>query len=620
LANMTFTNAIALKAPGTVDTGTNRVNSTGTISGSGSLNKQGTGTLVLSGSNTFSGGSFLNAGTLSFGSTDALGSGNLTFVSNSVLQSTANLNITNRVVINSGVTGTFDYGNYTMTNSGVISGAGNFLKSGNGALSLTASNTFSGTMQINAGTVDFGTNGSVAPTTVYLGFATNDRGIMRVQNGNTLNISGSSGMLIGVSGAGALYQSGGNINLTGSASAANFVVGMNSGAYGYYQLSGGSVSIKEFAVGSYAGNATGVLDVLGGSLVTEDYFFMNRGDGTGGAGQKSMVNVIGGTLQGGPGDLPGQQARYEPGRQQQHRDPEPEPGGLAGSGPDRGGRQPWHAGAEFQRRHAERRGHRGDADLGHEPDEPLRRRYDHRHRRPEPDDFRCHRRGGGQGIGQHPGDRRRGRLHRAAPGGDQRRRRAVCHRAGDRGSGDGQADQHRGHQPGVELHQRPDDHPDRRGRDPGGPVGHGSADGQRFRRADEEGVEAGTLEFNAPAGASSDANPYIYMGGTIGIGSGATVQITGTRYDFNQDTFVFGTNGGGTLLNSSANFVNRANTFRTTGGARNQINASGGFFNFDTGTNTFDVARGSDASSDLTVNAVLANAGSILKTGNGIMT
>ncbi|NCV15649.1 MAG: transporter, partial [Betaproteobacteria bacterium] len=149
LANMTVTNGIVLNAAGFVNTGTNRVNSTGTISGSGSLNKQGTGTLVLSGSNTFSGGTLLNAGTISFGSTDALGSGNLTFVSNSVLQSTANLNITNRVVINSGVTGTFDYGNYTMTNSGVISGAGNFLKSGNGALSLTASNTFGGTMQIN---------------------------------------------------------------------------------------------------------------------------------------------------------------------------------------------------------------------------------------------------------------------------------------------------------------------------------------------------------------------------------------------------------------------------------------------------------------------------------------
>ncbi|NBU69813.1 MAG: hypothetical protein EBS49_09460, partial [Verrucomicrobia bacterium] len=59
LANMTVTNGIVLNATGFVNTGTNRVNSTGTISGSGSLNKQGTGTLVLSGSNTFSGGSFL---------------------------------------------------------------------------------------------------------------------------------------------------------------------------------------------------------------------------------------------------------------------------------------------------------------------------------------------------------------------------------------------------------------------------------------------------------------------------------------------------------------------------------------------------------------------------------
>lgn len=51
-------------------------------------------------------------------------------------------------------------------------------------------------------------------------------------------------------------------------------------------------------MGSAYGNATGVLDVLGGTLTAEDYFFMNRGDGAGGAGQKSMVNVIGGTIQG----------------------------------------------------------------------------------------------------------------------------------------------------------------------------------------------------------------------------------------------------------------------------------------------------------------------------------
>ncbi|NCW28323.1 MAG: hypothetical protein EBV83_08555, partial [Verrucomicrobia bacterium] len=71
LADMTVTNSVVINGAGVVNTGTNRVNSTGTISGAGSLNKQGTGTLVLSGSNSFSGGSFLNAGTLSFGSTDA---------------------------------------------------------------------------------------------------------------------------------------------------------------------------------------------------------------------------------------------------------------------------------------------------------------------------------------------------------------------------------------------------------------------------------------------------------------------------------------------------------------------------------------------------------------------
>jgi autotransporter-associated beta strand protein len=131
----------------------------------------------------------------------------------------------------------------------------------------------------------------------------------------------------------------------------------------------------------------------------------------------------------------------------------------------------------------------------------------------------------------------------------------------------------------------------------------------------ETTVEAGTLQFNSASGI------YTYSGSTVNIGNGATAQISGDRYDFNQKTFLFGTNGNGTLLNTSANFVNRTNTFRTSGGARNQINNSGAaFFNFDSGINTFDVVRGTDASSDLTVNAVMANAGSVLKTGNGILT
>jgi autotransporter-associated beta strand protein len=294
LGNMTLTNNIALKGNGTISTPTSvTLTENGIISGTGSLTKAGAGTLVLGGQNTFSGGTLLNAGTLSFGSTDALGSGSLTFVSNSVIQATANLNITNRIAINSGVTGTFDYGNYTMTNSGVISGAGSFIKSGNGSLSLTATNTFTGSMQINSGTMDFGSTGNVTPSTVFLGYAASDRGLMKVQSGNTLTISGSTGMIIGQDGSGALYQSGGTINVTGATGAENFMIGRNAGSYGYYNLSGGSVSIAELGVGSYAGG-NGIMDVTGGTLTTTQYFLPGRSDSV--ANQKASVNLLGGTV------------------------------------------------------------------------------------------------------------------------------------------------------------------------------------------------------------------------------------------------------------------------------------------------------------------------------------
>ncbi|NBQ65885.1 MAG: hypothetical protein EBT95_10265, partial [Verrucomicrobia bacterium] len=281
-----------------INTGTNRMTSTGTISGAGRLDKNGAGTLVLAGSNSFSGGTFLNAGTLSFGDDDALGTGNLTFTASAALQATANVLITNRVIFNTGVTGTFDYGTNTVTNAGVISGAGSFIKTGNGSLSLTAANTFTGTMQINEGKVDFGTNGRVTPSTIFLGYNTNDRGIMTVRDGNTLTISSSKGVVIGFNGSGAVYQSGGTINVTGGTAWDNFVLGHNSGSYGYYNLSGGNVILKEVGVGSDGGDSvqsgTGMLDVTGGSLTANDYFFLTRGN----ANQRAVMNITGGSVYG----------------------------------------------------------------------------------------------------------------------------------------------------------------------------------------------------------------------------------------------------------------------------------------------------------------------------------
>ena len=80
----------------------------GAVSGSGSLLKQGTGTLTLSSSNGYSGGTTISAGMFNFGNVAALGSGTATFAGNATLQAGASGTVTNALAINSGVIGTLD--------------------------------------------------------------------------------------------------------------------------------------------------------------------------------------------------------------------------------------------------------------------------------------------------------------------------------------------------------------------------------------------------------------------------------------------------------------------------------------------------------------------------------
>ncbi|ECB7305850.1 AIDA autotransporter-like protein ShdA, partial [Salmonella enterica subsp. enterica serovar Yovokome] len=101
---------------------------TNNISGSGQVVKSGDETLTLSGSNTYTGGTTINDGTLIATSVDALGSGDVT--DNAVLE------------LNTG--GTFD---------NVISGSGQVVKSGDGALTLSGANSYSGGTLISDGTL-----------------------------------------------------------------------------------------------------------------------------------------------------------------------------------------------------------------------------------------------------------------------------------------------------------------------------------------------------------------------------------------------------------------------------------------------------------------------------------
>ncbi|MCA6654931.1 autotransporter outer membrane beta-barrel domain-containing protein [Salmonella enterica] len=98
------------------------------IGGTGSVVKSGDKTLTLSGSNTYTGGTTISGGTLVASNVEALGSGD----------------VTNDAVLELNTGGTFD---------NVISGSGKVEKSGDDALTLSGSNTYTGGTLISGGTL-----------------------------------------------------------------------------------------------------------------------------------------------------------------------------------------------------------------------------------------------------------------------------------------------------------------------------------------------------------------------------------------------------------------------------------------------------------------------------------
>lgn len=179
-----LTNAVTINSgvTGTVDTQGNSATLSGKISGSGTLEKQGAGTLTLSNStNDYSGGTTLSAGTLNYGDLAALGAGTVTFSAASTLQAGVAGELTNAITINNGVTAAFDTQANNVTLSGDITGPGQLLKKGTGILYLSsANNTFSGGLLIE--NANIGIAGPTAYGVVLL--ATNAAGTGPLTIGN----------------------------------------------------------------------------------------------------------------------------------------------------------------------------------------------------------------------------------------------------------------------------------------------------------------------------------------------------------------------------------------------------------------------------------------------------
>jgi len=181
----------------------------GALTGNGSLTKTGAGALTLAGASTFSGATSTLAGTLRAGHTNLFGADAVLAIAG---PATVDLNGFNQTVGSLSGTGTLALGSATLTFggdnsdtlfSGAITGSGRLVKNGAGTLDLIGTNSYTGGLTLNGGTL-------LATTATTTGNIVNNAAIVFNQPG-TGTFSGS------MSGTGSFTKTGpGTLILTGA--------------------------------------------------------------------------------------------------------------------------------------------------------------------------------------------------------------------------------------------------------------------------------------------------------------------------------------------------------------------------------------------------------------------
>ncbi|MEQ1859283.1 MAG: autotransporter-associated beta strand repeat-containing protein [Chthoniobacteraceae bacterium] len=298
------------------------VAATGVISNASSLTKQGAGTLTLSNTNTYGGGTILSAGTLNLGVAGALGSGALTVSGNSTLNNTSggaittpaakaiNLNAdliftgTNNLSLNGGTialggaagTRTLTVSAGTLTANNFTTAAGvNLSKAGAGTLTLTSTTnnatTTAGILDIQAGKVlvsaDVTLGGLSGAGNLEHGGG-NSRWVFNNQPGNTSH-SGAIKNFSGTVRLGFVKQGLGLLTLSGASDTNLDRLSVENGAIALTGGSIGAANNQALAIADGSGNY-GAFSVSGGNLVSGTWMVV------GGTNSRGVLNQSGGTI------------------------------------------------------------------------------------------------------------------------------------------------------------------------------------------------------------------------------------------------------------------------------------------------------------------------------------
>ena len=281
----------------------------GAITGAFNLEKNGAGILTLSSAaSAYSGTTTVAAGVLQAGIAQGFSNASAHIIQAAGILRLNNFDATIGSLAGAGTvenggtanarTLTVGGDNTSTTFSGTLQNGGAFglalAKTGNGILTLSGTNTNTGNFTVNGGRLSMVTGTTTMSAGQFTtGSAANTRGMLLIGSGASITTVDLDFGSNATAAAGAGYQTGGTVVLTAADATGVFSLGNANTGYGYYEISGGSVSMNRLTLSNASTSGNGVFRQTGGTVNVATWTAVGHGTGT------SLLDLAGGVYNSG---------------------------------------------------------------------------------------------------------------------------------------------------------------------------------------------------------------------------------------------------------------------------------------------------------------------------------